>query len=251
MPTKIGLIPGIIKDELAADRHATLQQVAALGYQGIEGNIPDDLDPAAYREQLDQLGLEFITVGGTKQTLEEKIDDMIAKGKALGARQVTTWWGPVESKEQVLEDAKFYNEIGKKVADAGLKFCYHNHDHELLTRYDGKAALELLLEATEPGHVWLEADVAWLQYGGVDPVQYLKDHAGRIAVIHLKDIATMEERAKFTAIGTGEVDIDAVLQQANAMDLEWAVVEQDRPHNLSPMESITASILNLKEHGWR
>jgi hypothetical protein len=36
---------------------------------------------------------------------------------------------------------------------------------------------------------------------------------------------------------------------AAELGVEWAAVEQDQMYNLSPMESLTAAYLNMKETG--
>jgi sugar phosphate isomerase/epimerase len=149
----------------------------------------------------------------------------------------------------VLQDCELFNKAGKVVSEFGLKFCYHNHDHEFKNVFDGTRAIDLLFANTDPKCVHFEIDVAWVTYGGEDPVAFLNAHKGRIPVIHLKDIADLSQRAKFTAVGTGAVKVKGSVEAAVANGARWVVVEQDAPNNLTGMESVQASFLNIKELG--
>jgi sugar phosphate isomerase/epimerase len=248
---QIGLIPGIIRDETRADFWGAMEQVAEIGYEGIEGGA-NLIEGAVSRNKarLDGLGLQAVTVGASRQQLADDLDRLIDGALALEARHISTWWGPCESADQVRRDAAFYESVGERVAAAGMKFCYHNHDHELLTTFDGVSGLDMLMAETSAEHVSIELDIAWVVYGGDDPVDFITRHPGRFPVIHVKDIADLGERAKFTSVGTGVVDVKGSIEAGMANGVEWFVVEQDAPNNLTPMESVTVSYLNLKEMGF-
>ncbi len=93
-------------------------------------------------------------------------------------------------------------------------------------------------------------DIAWVTFGGEDPVRVLRRLAGRVPIIHVKDLWALDERGKFTAVGTGVVDVAGSMRAAAETGVEWAVVEQDQCRNLSAMDTVAVSYLNLKEHGF-
>ncbi|NLF37807.1 sugar phosphate isomerase/epimerase [bacterium] len=249
MKIPIGIIPGIVSDELKKDYAGTITQLAALGYKAIEGTVTLNGDVAAGRALLDSLGMRAITIGVKKEALETEFDKYMKDADTLGVEHITVWWSECATKDAVLKDAELYNRIGPRIAARGYKLCYHNHDHEFKNAFDGVYALDLLLDSTDPKALHSELDVAWVTYGGEDPVAYIKRRARRIPVIHLKDIADINTRAKFTAVGTGIVKVKDVVDTAVACGVKWIVYEQDRPNNLTPMESVTATMLNLKELG--
>ena len=49
--------------------------------------------------------------------------------------------------------------------------------------------MDILLESTDPSLVFFEPDVYWIEWGGADPVEYLRRYAGRCPYVHLKDVA--------------------------------------------------------------
>ncbi len=259
MALKIGLI-GIIGEELKKDAWGTLRRVSEIGYQGIEGagGIASraGLSPRQVREKLDELGLEAVAQGQVRQGMDDgQIDEVIATAQGVGCRHVVAYWGPVESERQLREEAEFFDHVGERCAEAGLDFLYHNHNHELAT-FDGRYALDILMENTDPANVKCELDVAWVTYGGGDPVELIGRYAGRCPVLHMKDIAVAPEggetanegrkETQFTEVGTGVVDTAGVVQAARQCGVEWLVIEQDRMRDLTPMESVEVSFRNLK-----
>lgn len=246
---KIGLI-GLVGDEAKRDFWGTMKRVAEIGYRGIEGG--GQLLQGDVKENLKRfhdLGLQVLAVSAKREALRDNLDRIIADAKALEAPRVACWWGPCESKDELLRDAELYNRAGAQLAGEGLKFCYHNHDHEFRKAFDGLYGLDVLVANTDPKSVYFEIDIAWVTFGGECPVNVLKRLAGRVPAIHVKDLWSLEERGCFTAVGTGVVKIREAVRAAIETGVEWAVVEQDKLRNLSAFETITISLLNLREAG--
>jgi sugar phosphate isomerase/epimerase len=249
MNTKIGLI-GLIQPHTTAEFWAAMQRLGEIGYQGVEspGHLLEG-DVAENLRRLHSLGLEVIAVPGMREALRDELERVIRDAHALQAKNVACYWGPCESKEQILRDAELYNKAGTVLARAGLRLCYHNHEHEFKTTYDGVYALDLLAANTDPQAVFFEIDVAWVTFGGENPVNVLRRYAGRVPAIHVKDLWGLEERGRFTTVGTGLVDVRGSILTARETGVEWAVVEQDEVRNLDAWQTITVSYLNLKEQG--
>ena len=246
---RIGLV-GLVGAEAKEDFWGTMRRVAEIGYQGIEA-VAQLLegDVAANLERFHDLGLQVLATSASRERLRDSLDEVVAEAKALESPRVSVWWGPCESKEQLLGDAELYNAAGARLAAEGIKLCYHNHEHEFKTTFDGLYALDLLAAHTDPKAVWFELDIAWVTFGGEDPAKVLRRMAGRVPAIHVKDLWGLEERGRFTAVGTGVVKVREAVQAAIETGVEWAVVEQDTLRNLTAFETITVSYLNLKEAG--
>ncbi len=246
---KIGLI-GIVNEEAKQDFWGTMQRVAALGYQGIEGGEALlEGDASANVRRFHELGLQVLTASAGREQLRDNLEEIIAKAQALQTKRVTVWWAPCDSRQSVLDDAALYNTAGARLAAEGITLCYHNHHHEFLNVFDGVYALDLLAAHTDPAALQFVVDVAWVAFGGEDPVRVIKRLQGRVASVHLKDLSRLDERDHFTALGTGVVDIQSSTRAAIETGVEWVVVEQDRLRHLSAMETVTLSYLYMKESG--
>ena len=247
---KIGLI-GLVGEDAKRDYWGTMARVAEIGYKGVEGAgqlLKGDV--AENVKRFHGLGLEALCHSASREALRDSLDQILAETQALQAPRVTVWWAPSESRDALLRDAELYNTAGARLAAEGIKLCYHNHDHEFRSAFNGVYGLDVLAEHTDPAAVYFEIDVAWVTIGGADPVAVLRRMAGRVPAIHVKDVYGLEERGLWTAVGTGVVDLNGSMQAASETGVEWAVVEQDQLRNLSAMETITVSYLNLKEAGW-
>jgi sugar phosphate isomerase/epimerase len=129
---RIGLI-GIVHDEAKKDFWGTMQKVAQIGYQGIEG-APAQLLQGDVKENLKRfhdLGLKVLTTSAGREQLRDSLPKVIEQAKLLQSPRVSCWWGPCESRESVLKDAELYNAAGAKLAAEGLKlpdvdwgFCF-------------------------------------------------------------------------------------------------------------------------------
>ena len=247
---KIGLI-GIVVKEAQDNFWPTMEQVARIGYRGLEwppGPLLEG-DVEANLDRLGEIGLEILTVKAKREILWASPEQIIAQAKLLRAPRASVWFGPCESKDQIIADAHKYNTAGAILAEAGIQLCYHNHAHEFATEFDGTCAWDILVDNTDPAVVTFEPDIAWIAYAGADPVDVIKRLAGRIPAIHVKDLYSLAERGMFTAVGTGVVKTNESVAAAIEAGAEWVVVEQDSIRNLTAMETITASYLNLKEAG--
>lgn len=91
-----------------------------------------------------------------------------------------------------------FNVIGKKMADFGITFVYHNHGYEHWKK-DGVSPMEILLKGTDAKYVAFEMDIFWLTAGGADPVEFLQKYPGRFKLMHVKDA---KEKIRFSGDGT-------------------------------------------------
>jgi len=259
MALKIGLV-GVVGQEMKQDPWATLKRIAEIGYEGIEGvagvapqvgvSVPE------LRDKLQSMGLRASGMGSIRlEMTDEVIDEAIAAARDIGSDYIMDYWEPSNDEEELLRNAEYYNRVGKRCRQEGIRFCYHNHDHEM-KQFNGKRALEILLDNTDPEHLFAELDVAWVTYGGADPVELIRKYAGRCPVLHMKDFLRLEpgcetaegnrKATQFTEVGTGVVNTAGVVEAARTCGVEWLTVEQDRPRDLAPLDSIQVSFDNLK-----
>ena len=139
---KIGRLIGLVGEEAKADYWGTMQRVAAIGYRGIEGAgelLRGDVTENVKR--FHDLGLQVLTTSASRERLRDNLDEIIAEAKALETTRATVWWAPCDTRDAVLSDAALYNEAGSRLADEGIKLCYHHHDHGVPERFQRCAGI--------------------------------------------------------------------------------------------------------------
>ncbi len=238
-----------LRDEAASDFRGTLEKVARMGYDGVEFAGFGGLEAEVLKGLLEGLGLRCAGAHEGMDRLEQSLDEVIAFHQRLGSRYVVVpWlgedrWGGPEGWPGV---GRMLAALGARLREAGLQLCYHNHSFEF-QRFDGEYGLDLLYSSAPAEALQAELDTYWVKHGGEDPVAYIERYAGRVPLVHLKDMAPGEDRA-FAEVGEGILDIPAIFEAADRAGTEWIIVEQDvcqRP----PLESVRLSLENLRKMG--
>lgn len=133
------------------------------------------------------------------------------------------------------------HQAATRCADLGLELCVHPHAGSYI---EHPSEIERLLEQTDPNLVKICFDSGHIAFGGGDPLAIAGQHAGRIGIVHLKDIdmerlhsgvaagknyVQLAQEDSFTALGEGSLDLKTIVGtlQRNGYD-GWIVVEQDR-----------------------
>lgn len=134
------------------------------------------------------------------------------------------------------------------VCPEGFKFTYHNHSHEFC-KYDGdKTMMDILVENLDPDKTSFVLDTYWVQHAGGDVCSWIEKLAGRIDILHLKDMGVNRDRQPFiTEIGNGNMDFDKIIKTAEKTGVKYYVVEQDTCPG-DPFESVKMSSEYIHTH---
>ena len=238
-----------LRDEVAADYAGVLRAVAQLGYRAVELVTLGGLSAAELRTELDTQGLQVAGVHVGLDRLEGDLDAALGDVRVLGARYIVCPWLPPErrgSAESYRDLARTLNRIGRSCQEGGLQLCYHHHDFEF-QRFGDTTGLAILFAETDPALVQAELDVYWAAFAGVDPVALIRDMAGRVPLVHLKDMAAGPSRS-FAEVGHGVLDFPAILDACDQARVEWRIVEQDRCDR-PPLQSVGMSLAYLRSLG--
>nr|WKN36882.1 sugar phosphate isomerase/epimerase [Tunicatimonas sp. TK19036] len=150
--------------------------------------------------------------------------------------------------------AEKLNKAGEDCKKLGMKFGYHNHSFEFQPMGESSSPMEVLLAETDPELVCFELDVFWVSVAGMDPAQYIRDHADRIDLLHLKDKKDGTEQTyraitmppeSFQPVGSGVINFKEVLIAADEANVQHVFVEQDQSPN--PLADIQKSSKYLQQ----
>jgi sugar phosphate isomerase/epimerase len=236
-----------VRQAAAQDFRATLKQVAKVGYTAVELAGTFNLSATELAQTLKDLGLTCFSAHIPLDELRRHLAGHIAYYRAIGVQYLVCPWLPPEQRG---DEAGYralaaeLNRMGKVCHAEGVQLCYHHHDFEL-TRFNGKYALDILLEESDPGNLQLEADTYWLKFSGQDPAAYVRRWSGRVPLLHLKDM-TASHPPTFAEVGAGILDWPAIFEAAKTAGVRWYIVEQDTCPG-DPFESIQTSRRNLEQ----
>jgi sugar phosphate isomerase/epimerase len=144
------------------------------------------------------------------------------------------------------------NHTGELCKKAGMQFAYHNHAFEFGGK-PGERPIDIFKERLDKKLVALEMDMFWVSVAGHDPLQMLQEWNGRVALLHLKDkekgtpvqYTESVPKTAFKEVGSGSLDIPAILKAAPGLGVKHYFVEQDQTAG-DPLDSLRKSFEYLK-----
>ncbi len=237
-----------VRDLAGKDFTGTLEQVAKIGYDGVEFAGYGGLTAKEMKRHLGDLGLKCAGTHEGFERLDKNLNEVIDYNREIGNTFLVCPSMPGEWRDKGADGFRAFggqmNIIGEQVKKAGMWLCYHNHDFEF-KRENGKLLIDSLFEAADPKLVGAEVDVYWVQYAGEDPVAFIRRHASRCPLVHMKDMANDTDRG-FAPVGTGILDTRGIIAAASEAKVEWYIVEQDSAKR-PILGEIETSVKNMRE----
>jgi sugar phosphate isomerase/epimerase len=244
-----GFISGIVGKELNGDWKAVLTHAAQCGFSELEtGNYLGE-SATGFLSFCKSVGIKPVIGGIPFTTDKAELNKSLDKLAELEMSYAVTYWpwkggGPFK-----LEDCKvsadMLNQMGQVCRDRGFTFCWHNHDKEFIPMEKG-LPFDFLMENTDKNLVTCEMDIYWVAKGGEDPLKVLKQYAGRIPVLHVKDMAPGSEK-DFACPGRGIIDFPAIFKEADKQGIKHYFVERDNePNGMECLRTSGEYLKNLR-----
>ena len=241
-----------IREECKRDLQQALNEVGAMGYDGVEFAGYFGHTAAQIREFLSSAGL---AVAGTHSYWasgsmdEENLSDTIAFNQTLGNRFLV---GGIEGAPQELrgtraawvEMANRYNRASDLVAPAGMRVGYHNHAIEFETIVDGERVWDILLGALSKDII-LQLDTAGPARAGLDCTEVIRSQPGRFGTVHLKPYSHSEGTRAL--IGEDDLPWKDILALCRSIGgTEWFIVEYESD-GYPRMEAVARCLKAIRE----
>lgn len=247
MIEKLGLQLFTIRDTMnnAENIRESFKKMKALGY-----SVAQTAGCAIPYEEFGRIAAEEgIEICGTHDDFgkmlnapEQAMDDH----RALGTTNMGIGGFGAESVEAVERFIEQANTIANNVYPHGFKFTYHNHSHEFRRLANGRTAMDMLVEGLDPEKTSFVLDTYWVQHGGGDVRHWIEKLAGRIDILHLKEMGRNDNGPFITEIGNGNIWWEGVLETAEKAGVKYYVVEQDIWPG-DPFDSIAQSAAYMKK----
>ena len=218
----------------------TLLEVAGWGTKYVELAGTYGLAPTEFKRQLDAAGLDAVSGHFPFERWAKDPEGLLTEAASMGLVYVGCPWIPHDGafSEKACRNAiKVFNRAGQLAARHHMHFFYHTHGYEFQPFGDG-TLFDLLMRETDPDYVKYEMDIFWIAHAGRDPVKLLAQYPQRWELMHLKDMRKGTPTGLLTggsdvrndaALGTGILDIPAILQAAEKAGIKWFFIEDESP----------------------
>ena len=235
-----------------SDIAETMRKVRAIGYEAVQCSGMGPIPPEELRKIVDGEGIFICATHTAWDRIASETDAVVEEHKTIGCPYCAIGGLPKEDREAGGEGyarfAKNSTPVLRKMADQGIRFGYHNHSHEL-EKFGDRTGLAILYEDSAPDLFLGEIDTYWIQHGGGDVCWWIRKLAGRLPLLHLKDMLMKGREQLFAEIGEGNLNWEGILDEAKEVGVEWYIVEQDRTYERDPFESLKISFENMKAMG--
>lgn len=256
----IGLQLYTVREAATKDLVGTLKQLAAIGYREVETAGFYGKSGKELRTLLTDHGMTAPSAHSSMGEIQKGMQKLIDGAAEVGAKYFICAFPAMPNNAAIpsgktianaitLDDWKWnaeqLNRIGEAAKKAGLQAGYHNHNMEFRS-YDGVVAYDQLLKWTDPALVTMELDLAWVVTAGADPISYLKKHAQRISLLHVKDVrkdsvTTADElKSQTVEVGRGKIDWKGIFAACDPKHIKHYFVEQEN-FTGSTLDAVRAS----------
>ncbi|HAX03881.1 MAG: hypothetical protein A2Y45_07820 [Tenericutes bacterium GWC2_34_14] len=235
------------------DIRTTLTQVKAIGYDivqlsGIGKFTQEKVD--VFDKITKELGLEIIATHVDFNQLRDDFDQIVKYHQQLGVTYIGIGSMPDPYDRRNLthyQDFVFeMNKMAKKLHPFGLKLVYHNHAFEF-AKIGTFLPMDIITQNMVKTNLSLEPDLYWLQFAGLNPLEFVKKHKDSIDIIHIKDMKIKQHDQwvsvpQFASIGDGNMDYQHIIKELKNMDFPYIIVEQDDFYGADPLVEIINSL---------
>lgn len=233
------------------DIERTMKKIAEIGYTTVQISAIGKISPERLREICDQNGLKIVLTHTNPDRILNETEEVIKEHDILGCDHIGI--GAMPEKYRTAEWIAMFGEDYKlpaqKIAAAGKRLMYHNHNFEF-AKVNGKLLIEWLLEMFTPEELGFTLDTFWVQAAGCDVCQWIEKLSGRLPVIHLKDMTVQGFERKMAPVGEGNLNWPAIYKAFENAGTQYMMVEQDSCDG-SPFDCLQTSYENLKKAGFR
>jgi sugar phosphate isomerase/epimerase len=236
----IGLQLYSLRAQFGKDVPGTIAKTKNFGIQYAELAGTYGVPPAEFKKELLASGITPISGHFGFELFRDHLDDVVRDAEALGLKYVGCAWIPHTAgfdEKTCREAIAVFNHAGEVLAQHGMKFFYHVHGYEFQP-YKDSTLFDLLFAETNPKNVHYEMDIFWIVFPGRDPVKLLEKYPGRWELMHLKDMDKSVKTGSLSggtdvkndvALGTGQIDMPAVLSAAQKAGVKWYFIEDESP----------------------
>jgi sugar phosphate isomerase/epimerase len=223
-----------------------LSRLADIGYAAVEPFSMYDMTPRDFRKRVEGLGMTISSSHfpwANRSPLPEVIDTL----GELGLKRAAGGFMPDDFKDldAVKRTAETTNRLVDELARAGIELFLHNHWWEF-AEIDGRIAYHTFADLCP--RVSFEIDTYWAaNFGACNPAVEVARLRSRVPLLHIKD-GPLQPKKAHVAVGSGRMDIAAVIGAADPKVLEWLIVELDAC-DTDMMQAIEQSYRYLTTNG--
>jgi len=238
---KIGYQLYGVRNLLSADPDATMKAVSNAGIEGVEYSGMTKTPAIEFRVLQNKYNMVCCGIHhGLTEWLNSGPNFQMEYSYILGNPDLACHWLDAPQRgslENYLSHSKYFNELMPVLKRNGFDFYYHNHQFEFQEVFNGKYAMDIMLENTDPALFSVEFHYSGLP-ADLDLVKYIKKLGGRLSKMHL---AVLDNN------GNPAPRQDLIEAAKESGSCKWFVLEQNYPDLATAQDRLKRSVEITRE----
>jgi len=255
---EIGLQLYSLRNDFKEDVPGTFAKIKEWGFTKVEdgndGTMGYSLEE--YKVLLKKNNLEIVSSSAPFEELRDSPETVVKRAKEYGSKYVVCFWIPHKDTIFTIKETKIaldvFNTAGKQLQENGITLVYHPHGYEFRPYKDG-FLLDYMIQNSE--YFDFEMDVYWFAHPGEDPIEWLRRYPKEFKLMHLKDCEKgtkgnqngQSDVETNVVLGTGQIDIAAVVAEAKKMGLEYLFIEDESSKSVDQIPRSLEYLKSLKK----
>ncbi len=232
---KLGVQLYTIRDYMKDPEFADLafSKLARMGYTEAHtaGNA---FDAKLFYELLQKHGISIIGTHYSFDKILNAPEETVALHRLWNTTNIGIGGMPGEARTDLGALKRFiadFNRAAEQYAKEGFRLTYHNHHFEFVPIDGTKTLMDVLYEELDPATTSFVLDTCWVSAGGADVVNWIEKLAGRLDILHLKDMTLIEKGGHYEPnikeVGYGNLYWDSIMAAAERVGVKHYIVEHD------------------------
>ncbi|MHB1485896.1 MAG: sugar phosphate isomerase/epimerase family protein [Saccharofermentanales bacterium] len=235
-----------------AEISESFRKIAQIGYTCVQVSGLGPISAGQLRSISLENNLEIVVTHTDPERIMNDTDNVINEHKILGCNLVGIGYmpgkyhGSLEGYKAFISD---FNPAAARIADSGMKLCYHNHAFEF-EKIAGEICFDILVDQTDPLLWEFIPDTYWIAFAGRCPTRQLEALEGRVTVCHFKDMMITGGLQRMASVMEGNLDWSDIFDACRKTGIKYAMVEQDDTYGVDPFDALKISYDNLTKAGF-
>ena len=244
----IGLQLYSIRNEMREDPVKTMEELGKTGYTFVEtadyaGGKFYGMSPADFKALVEKNNMRFVSSHtglpvpdpASWESAMAWWDTCINAHVKAGASYIvqpfmdSTGYSSLSGLQRYCD---YFNTVGKKCREKGIRFGFHNHDGEFAD-LEGQTIYDYMLQHTDSSMVFFQIDLYWIKMGGKNAIEYFTRYPGRFTLWHVKDEKELG--------ASGTMDFKTLFENAALSGMKYPIVEQEE-YTTTPLEGVKMSL---------
>lgn len=238
-----------LRADFEKDARSTLTRIKEIGFEQVQLDGMRGNDPIEIAAILQDLDLKIAGMHIKHSRFFDDVDGLLFESILFGCKDLYLKYidDDFQNEEGYRKTKQALHKTIKKVDGLGYRIGFHNPEFDFHNQVEGLGVMDYICKPEENRAVHPEIDTYWLTMAKMNPIEYAKQYAYRMPIVHLKDKKedpSLEYPYNICECGEGVIDLKTFIKTCEQLQVEAYCIEQDHS-DIGMLESMEKSFENI------